>query len=157
MSLTEPISTEATTPLWVAFRRATCAHTEIGATITAPQMLPGIYKSADDAGVRASHPFARYVAWRETDCDLEIGVLLDEPFDPPEGIEVAEWATQYCAVARFHGPYSQLAPIYENLRSYLEANGLDRSGPPWEVYPGPGTEPGVGPVHIFQPVCPQRK
>lgn len=47
------------------------------------------------------------------------------------------------AVIEHHGPYDQLAPVYEDLRAWVASRGHVATGPPREVYlNGPADVPG---------------
>lgn len=137
---------------WVACRRVTCAHDKIGESITAPTVYPGIYDLARRHDVQAGPPYARYLQWRENDCDIQCGVPLSGPI-PPEGDIAVDFYTACRVVSyTFIGPYSGLGQAHEKVIAYIKENELKHGGPCWEIYDGPGDPDGNATTHICYPI-----
>ncbi len=89
-----------------------------------------------------SMPYAVYLDWRATDCDLAAGCQVVGNVDL-EG--ACEWLTLPGgphAFASHFGPYHQLKETHTAIRAWCETNGKNMTGPCWETYPvDPGLEP----------------
>ena len=133
---------------WVAYRRVTCSKDKIGEAITAPNVYPGIYELAKKYNVKPGPPYARYIQWREDDCDILCGIPLCGPI-PPEGDIIVDFYTA-CRIAMytFVGPYSELGNAHKKVIEYIKTQGLRHGGPCWEVYDGPGNPDGTATVHV---------
>lgn len=133
---------------WVAYRRVTCDKDKIGATITAPNVYPGIYELAKKHGVKAGPPYARYIQWRENDCDILCGVPICSPI-PPEGDIIVDLYTACRLVSYTHvGSYADLGQAHDKVIAYIKENNFKHGGPCWEIYDGPGNPDGTATVHV---------
>jgi AraC family transcriptional regulator len=130
-------------PVLVVRRRV--KRSEIAATIGSA--LPGIFQYAQQRGIAlAGHPFTRYV-------DVGAGLLTIEPgmrvvgpdqpaaaagAAPPNGGEpevIEDVLPGGPAATTVHaGPYDTLAEAYAALEGWIESQGLQRAGAPWESY-----------------------
>ena len=137
---------------WVAYRRVSCTHDQIGATITAPDIYPGIYEHASKHGAKSGPPFARYIEWRENDCDILCGIPLTTPIPPDGNIMVDHYTSCKLVTYLFKGPYSRLGEAHEAVIAYLKKHGLKHGGPCWEIYDGPGDENGIATTHVCYPI-----
>jgi effector-binding domain-containing protein len=137
---------------WVAYRRATCTHDRIGETITSPLMLPDIYAHAAKHGAKASAPYARYLDWREKDCDIQVGVMLSESVPPTGDITVDLYSACRALVLTFSGPYSELRQAWDAGFLALREQALQPGGAPWEYYDGPPNEDGVAKTVLHFPI-----
>lgn len=136
------------------FVGATCGHAEIGETLM--RVLPQALDHAMGLGVAPKGPpFARYRCWRPTDCEFEGGFTLPHAVRSGEG--VASGVLGGCrAVHTVHvGHYSGLRDAHRAAMAWIEAEGLNVGGAPWEKYV---TDPGEVPnaedwrTEIFWPV-----
>lgn len=139
---------------WVAYRRLTCDRDKIGPAITAPDVLPSIYELAKKHGVQAGPPYARYLRWGETDCDLQCGVPLTGPVPPEDNIVVDYYTSCRLAMLTFVGPYSELGKAHDTVIEFIKANGYTFGGPCWEVYDGPGNPDGTATTHVCYAIEP---
>jgi effector-binding domain-containing protein len=139
---------------WVEYRRATCSHDKIGETITAPNMLPGIYELARENDAHPGPPYARYLEWREKDCDMQIGVGLTKAIPSDGDITCDLYSACLAVVAEFDGAYDRLTSVHEACRDYIEREELKYGGACWEVYVGPAGADGVAHTEVYYPIEP---
>lgn len=137
---------------WVAYRRATAPRSELGATITSPNMLPGIYELANRHGAKAGAPYVRYLDCRENEIDVQIGVPLSGPIPPDGDIAVDLYSACRAVVVEFFGPYSDLAEAYMAGESHIASERLTSGGAMWERYDGPGDPDGNARVILYWPI-----
>lgn len=139
---------------WVAYRRVTCERDKIGQTITGSDVFPGIYELASKHEAKAGPPFARYIEWRESDCDISCGVPLSQQIPQEGNIVVDRYTACKLAMLSFRGPYSDLGQAHEAVMNYIKAEGLQFGGPCWEVYDGPPNDDGIAMTHVCYPIVP---
>lgn len=67
--------------------------------------------------------------------DVEVGIQVDRPFTgSPGGIESSSLPAGRAARALHVGPYHLLHHAHAAVMSHCKAEGLELSGPNWEVY-----------------------
>jgi effector-binding domain-containing protein len=110
----------------------------------------------------AGPPFIRYHSFGEAETDVETGVPVAEAV-AGEGRIAAGELPRGAAITTWHlGSHDGLAGAYARLGSWLEANGREADGAPWEVYwwidlsrePDPATWPAPADwrTQLVQPV-----
>ena len=110
-------------------------------------VLPGIFQYAQQRGIAlAGHPFTRYVDVGAGLLTIEPGMRVAGPYQPAAA---AGGATQNgsqsgvvedilpggpAATTVHAGSYETLAEAYAALEAWIESQGLQRAGAPWESY-----------------------
>lgn len=90
----------------------------------------------------AGMPFAIYHAMDGGAVDLECGMPVASPLAGTGRIRAGELPCGKAATVTHMGPYDRLRHTWEALRAWMESEGLDPAGAPWEVYvTDPGAEP----------------
>lgn len=115
-------------------------------------MLGAVYEFASGNLGESRAPYARYLEWRESDCDLQAGVQLAGPMQSTDGTTTDHYSACKALVGVFIGPYHQLVDAHAEIRAYANAEGHVLSGPCWEVYDGPPAEDGTAKTVIYYPV-----
>lgn len=111
--------------------RETCSLDRIGNALA--KVLPWCYKAAKDH-LANPMPICRYTGWRERDCDIEAGFLITEKIPSEIGTRVIEIPAGSTVMAEHKGPYHELVNTHNAIHQFMEENGWDFNGPPWEHY-----------------------
>lgn len=119
-------------PQPVLLAPATCRHKEIGPTLHACFGVVGAAMQAQGAQM-AGPPLCRYLRWGDVDCDLEAGAPTDRLLQDADGAHALTLGGRV-ATAVHRGPYDRLRQAWDEGIAWLEAEGLEAVGPPWEVY-----------------------
>ena len=135
--------------------RRTCKQGEIGATVGAA--LAAVNATSKKLGAKtAGPPFARYTSWRETDCDMEIGMPVAAAVQSSDADVQSAQLGGIQALHTVHlGRYEKLGAAYDAGAQWLAANKRQPSGPPWEVYvtdPREEANPDEYKTEIFWPL-----
>jgi AraC family transcriptional regulator len=113
-----------------AIIRARVARSEVGAAISA-----AIAELFAHIGRIGSHPvgppFARFYSV-DPEFDFEVGLPVPEPIARRDRIAPSALPGGEVAVAEHRGADTSAA--YGELRTWIEANGREAAGMPWEVY-----------------------
>ena len=97
-----------------------------------------IQQGAQPAGM----PFAIYHQFGPEGVDMECAIPVAQPMAGSGAIVAGETPGGRVAVVSYFGPYNRLKEAYNGLGEWMEAEGLEPAGPPWEVYvTDPGQEP----------------
>jgi AraC family transcriptional regulator len=103
----------------------------------------------------AGRPFTRYLSMDPAGFAIEVGIPLSAPA-PAEGeIETGFLPGGPAAVALHAGHYDTLSESYAALERWMEANGLQPAGAPWESYvtdPADHADPGDWRTEVYWPV-----
>jgi AraC family transcriptional regulator len=113
--------------------RATCAHDQIGPTIGL--LFGKVGPVMKELGLTMEGPpHCIYLAWRESDCDIQAGCPVSGDRHP-QG-EVFESDLPGCtAVVTVHkGPYDTLPDTHSACHEWINENGKQHAGSCWEVY-----------------------
>ena len=74
--------------------------------------------------------------------DMECGMPVAAPLDGSGRIKASELPAGKVATVTHMGPYNNLPQTWSALTRWMEAQGLEPAGAPWEVYvTDPGAEP----------------
>ena len=65
---------------------------------------------------------------------VEIGVLVSRPFEPHGRVVPSQLPGGEVATAVHRGDYAELGRTHEAVGEFIEAQGLVRVGPSWEIY-----------------------
>jgi AraC family transcriptional regulator len=127
----------ATQPVLVVRRRVRRA--EIAATIAAE--VPKVFLHAQRRGIAiAGYPITRYLQTSIGLVTLETGMRVSgsssqRVASEDEGDILAETLPSGTAAVTIHsGPYDQLPAAYAALEEWIDANGFQPAGAPWEAY-----------------------
>lgn len=103
----------------------------------------------------AGQPFAIYHKVQDGIADLECGIPVRDLLDGCGRVQAGQLPACTAALATHWGPYDQLEQTWRPLLSWVAAQGLRNSAPPWEVYvtdPGSETDPSKWRTDILVPV-----
>jgi AraC family transcriptional regulator len=121
--------------------------------------LPRLFDYATRSGLAMTGPpFSRYPQVGLGSLVIEGGVQLAAPAPTPteDGIEAITIPGGPAAVAIHHGPYDGLVETYAAIEEWLENEGREAGGPPWEVYltdPGEYPDPQTWQTEVIQPLA----
>lgn len=90
----------------------------------------------------AGMPFSRYHSMDGKTVDLECGMPVPSPIEGKGRVEAGELPAGTVATVTHVGPYDDLPQSWSALTAWMESQGLQPAGAPWEVYiTDPGAEP----------------
>jgi effector-binding domain-containing protein len=122
--------------------RSRIKRSEIAQAI--PAALPLIFEYAQQHRLPITgHPFTRYVQVGHGLMTIEVGMRVASGteslrVDPASVAAIGAFEDQLpegpAATTVHHGPYDGLPKAYEALEAWMEAEGLQPAGPPWESY-----------------------
>jgi effector-binding domain-containing protein len=118
---------------YVATIRVKTAPDRIGQTFD--EVAPELHAQLAEAGVQPPNPmFAIYHGYGKDEVDMEVGLPLPKPI-PTQGRVVArELPATLAAVTWHHGSYDTIREAFRAVEAWIEKEGRERTGPPWEVY-----------------------
>ena len=139
----------------VLFVRRTCKRGAISATIGPALAAVGAVMQKLGAKM-AGPPFTRYTAWRETDCDLEVGAPITPAVQSNDAdVQSGQLGGGQALHTTHVGHYDKLGEAYDAAAQWLAANKREPTGPPWEVYvtdPGSVANPDDWKTEIYFPL-----
>ncbi len=87
-------------------------------------------------------PFSMYHAMDGVNVDFESGMPVASPLEGAGRVQAGELPAGTVAAVTHMGPYEALGQTWVALMEWIESQGLQPAGPPWEVYvTDPGAEP----------------
>ena len=90
----------------------------------------------------AGMPFTRYHSMDGNSVDMECGMPVASPMEGEGRIQAGELPSGTVAAVTHMGPYEELSKTWMALTGWMESQGLQPAGAPWEVYlTDPGAEP----------------
>ena len=90
----------------------------------------------------AGMPFSRYHSMDGNSVNLECGMPVSEPMEGQGRVTPGELPAGTMAKVTHTGPYDNLPQTWAALTQWMESQGLQPAGAPWEVYvTDPGAEP----------------
>jgi effector-binding domain-containing protein len=139
---------------YAATIRAKTTPDGIGETFR--ELVPEIMAQLNEAGVQPSNPlFGLYHAYGEDQVDMEVGFPLPKAI-PTEGrVAARELPATLAAVTWHHGSYANIKGAYQALEAWIEKEGREPNGPPWEVYwtgPSDAPDPGSWRTEVGYPI-----
>jgi AraC family transcriptional regulator len=141
-------------PQTVAFMRRLAPLDHVGAVLH--QALPTVWQYVSQQGVTPTGaPYARFLPAEGAQYVIEAGLPIPHHIPAQGEIEVSELPGGEVVEAVHVGPYDGLHATYKALATWIETQGKQPAGPPWEVYV---TDPGLQPdatkweTQIFWPV-----
>jgi AraC family transcriptional regulator len=134
--------------------RRRIAPAPVGATLG--ELLPRVFAHAQREGLAfTGQPFTRYVATGVGLVTIEAGMPIATAGTSAGEIEAVELPGGSAAVAIHRGPYDRLRDTHAAIERWLDANGLEAGGAPWEVYvtdPGHQPDPAQWETEVIYPV-----
>ena len=95
-----------------------------------------------NGGARAGMPLAIYHSAPDTTVDLECAIPVSAPMTGAGRVRAGELPAGAAVTVTHVGPYDNLPQSWSALTAWMKTEGLQPSGPPWEVYvTDPGAEP----------------
>lgn len=90
----------------------------------------------------AGMPFSRYHSMDGNTVDVECGMPVAPALDGRGRVQAGELPAGTVATVTHMGPYDDLPQTWAELTQWMESQGLQPTGSPWEVYvTDPGAEP----------------
>lgn len=90
----------------------------------------------------AGHPMARYVDFGQAMVTVDCILPLQQAGEGEGEIKAGELQAGPVAFTVHSGPYEELGETYAAIEQWIEGQGLQRNGPPWEWYvTDPSSEP----------------
>ena len=118
---------------YVATIRVKTTPDKIGQTFD--EVSPELHAQLAEAGVQPPNPmFAMYHAYGEDEVDMEVGFPLPKPIPTTGRVVGRELPATRAAVTWHHGSYDTIGQAFRAVDAWIEKEGLERTGPPWEVY-----------------------
>ena len=104
-----------------------------------PQHLGCIYGAvfqylAEQGIPPAGEPFAAYYNMDMQDLDVEVGVAVQRPLPAKEDVQPGIIPAGRFVSTEHVGPYDAVAPAYDALAAYAEAQGVEPTGVAYEYY-----------------------
>ncbi len=133
---------------------------EIAKTIG--ESLPLVFLQAQKVGAAlAGHPFARYLDWGPGMTTIEAGMPVQTPGGAAGDGEVLSDTLPggLVATTTHAGLYDKLTEAHAAIQEWIEAEGLQAAGAPWESYvtdPGEFPDPKDWKTEVFWPLAPRR-
>lgn len=106
-------------------------------------ILPGVFSYAQRAGIALSGPpVVRYSEHGPASFTIEAGFPVAAASPGEDAIQPATLGGTRVASTVHVGPYEDLPSTYRAMESWMDAQGLESAGDPWEQYiTDPGDEP----------------
>lgn len=109
----------------------------------------------ENGGEAAGVPLTRFYSPPGATIEFECAIPVASPVEGGGRVLAGELPGGRMATVTHAGPYDTLAEAWEALTEWMESEGLERTGAPWEIYlTAPGTEPDPSKwrTQIFFPV-----
>lgn len=118
---------------YVATVRVTTAPDQLGQTFA--EVLPEVDAEILNAGeLPEGAPFAIFHTYTDDSVDMEVGFPLRQPMATSGRVVGRELQATLAAVAWHHGAYDGIGEAHRAVEAWLQEQGIEASGPPWEVY-----------------------
>ena len=102
------------------------------------QLLDEVYRFArsrtDLATGEGAELWQNVMLYKDDRPDVEVGVLVSEPFAPEGRVVASELPGGEVARAIHRGDYARLGVTHDAVRDLLAAHGRRPAGPRWEIY-----------------------
>jgi effector-binding domain-containing protein len=143
----------------VLFTRLRAARHELAKAIG--EGVGKVYMHAQRVGVAlAGHPFTRYQSPGPGLLTIDVGFQLTAPAAGDGDVEAGELTGGPAVVAVHGGSYETLSESYAAAERWMEANGLQPAGAPWEWYvtdPAEHPDPKDWRTELYWPVATRGK
>ena len=81
--------------------------------------------------------------------DVEVGVLVSEPFQAEGPVILSALPAGEVATATHLGDYAKLGVTHQAVRDYAAARGRELAGPCWEIYGHAPPDPSQAETEVF--------
>lgn len=139
----------------ILFIRRQVAQSEIANTLG--QCLGMVFGHCQKEGhALAGQPFTRYPSAGPGLVTIEAGIPLVAPAPGSGEIEAGFLQEGPAAVAVHGGPYDQLKETYAAIERWVQGEGAEVAGPPWEIYvtdPGDHPDPNDWRTEVYWPIA----
>jgi len=81
--------------------------------------------------------------------DVEVGVLVSEPFQAEGLVILSALPPGEVATATHRGDYAKLGVTHQTVRDYAAARGREFAGPCWEIYGHAPPDPSQAETEVF--------
>jgi AraC family transcriptional regulator len=139
----------------ILFTRSRAARHELAQAIG--EAVGKVYMHAQRVGVAlAGHPFTRYQATGPGLLTIDVGFGLTAPAAGDDDVEAGELPGGPAVVAVHGGSYETLSESYAAVERWIEENGLQPAGAPWEWYvtdPAEYPDPKDWRTEVYWPVA----
>jgi effector-binding domain-containing protein len=82
----------------------------------------------------AGGPLVRWHSWEDNAGEMELAVPVREPMEGTDRVQPGELPAGRAAVALHVGPYDSVADTWNAFGAWMNEQGLERAGAPWEQY-----------------------
>jgi effector-binding domain-containing protein len=126
---------------YVATVRVKTTPDRIGAAFG--EVMPEISAQLSKAGVEPPNPmFAIYHSYGKDEVDMELGLPVPHPIATEGRVVGRELPATLAAVTWHQGSYDSIGDAFRAVEAWIEKEGREQAGPPWEVYwTGPSEDP----------------
>jgi AraC family transcriptional regulator len=157
-TMTYDIVQKKLTEQTVLYRARRCAHGDIAKALT--EILPSVFRYATERGIAMmGPPITRYTSWGPAMVTIEAGLPVAPGAEGEGDIAVGTLPGGVAAVTVHTGPYDGLADAHAAVERWIDDNGLEPAGGPWEVYltdPGEVPSPAEWKTEIVWPLAERR-
>ena len=123
----------------VLTRHGSCAHTDLGPTIG---RLMGEAIQQNSESELVAPPMVVYLAWRETDCDIEVALPVDASTIAGPGNELKTYPACTAIHGTHNGAYEGLPDAWMGIWKYVVDNNVQVGEFIWDSYAvGPESDP----------------
>lgn len=115
-----------------------------------------LYAHVARAGLTpAGMPYARYHSFGAEEMDMEVGAPIAGAAEGEGRIVLGELPGGPAAVTWHIGPYDAIAAAYDAITAWMQQQGREPAGAPWEAYhtdPGETPDPADYRTEVFWPI-----
>jgi effector-binding domain-containing protein len=111
-----------------------------------PALLDQVYSVVRELDQKS---WQNVMLYRDDQPSVEVGVLLDVPFEGDGRVVASELPAGDVATTVHRGPYEGLHDAHEAVIGWCASQGLERTGVRWEIYGHPDPETDQVDVEIY--------
>lgn len=134
--------------------RVTVKRSELGDTFGI--ILPEVWAHLQKLGTTpVGPPFALYHSFSADSVDVEGGMPVATATEGAGRVKSSQLPAGHVAATWHVGPYDSLAEAYTALDAWVEEQGREAAGAPWEIYwtdPKEVPDPARWRTEVFQPI-----
>ena len=134
--------------------RATAPMGELG-KVMEPHFKEVFSHIRESGGEAAGMPLTRFYSPPGATIEFECAIPVASPVEGGERVQPGKLPAGRAATVTHVGPYDALSEAWGALTAWIESEGLQRIGAPWEVYltdPGAEPDPSKWRTQLFFPV-----
>jgi effector-binding domain-containing protein len=129
-SMPPEVRVEQVEPLPIAVVRRKARESELSQVI--PAACGEVWKFIKSTGM--PHSGLNMALYLDLEMNLEIGVVMIEPFASDGPVICSQTPGGTVATAVHFGPYNRLGDAHDAIQDWCDAQGRKRAGPFWEIY-----------------------